>query len=157
MHITRIAAGAVLLVSLCAGIAGPAKSVANAQVSQTAAADKPFVIEYYYKARWGYADEFLRLYKKNHLPVLRKEMQLGRILQITTASPRYHGTEDGRWDYRVTITWKNVAVTVDGFDSEALTRQLFPDQETFKREEQRRFEILIAHWDLPIVDLDLNK
>jgi hypothetical protein len=57
----------------------------------------------------------------------------------------------------VTITWKNVGVTVDGFDTEALTKQLFPDQETFKREEQRRFEILLAHWDLPIVNLDLNK
>jgi hypothetical protein len=26
------------------------------------------------------------------------------------------------------------------------------DQATFKREGQRRFEILRAHWDLPIVD-----
>ena len=27
---------------------------------------KPFVIEYYYKAKWGHADEFLQLFKKNH-------------------------------------------------------------------------------------------
>lgn len=158
MNITyRIAAGAVLIISLCVGIADQQKPVAYAQASPTAVADKPFVVEYYYKARWGYADEFIRLYKKNHLPVLKKEMQLGRILQITATSPRYHGTEDGRWDYRVTITWKNVDVTVDGFDSAALAKQVFPDQETFKREEQRRFEILVAHWDLPIVDVDLNK
>jgi len=25
---------------------------------------KPFVVEYYYKAKWGYADEFLQLFKK---------------------------------------------------------------------------------------------
>jgi len=149
----RFAAWSILLVTLCI----TQESAAFAQTPTTSVADKPFVVEYYYKARWGFADEFIRLFKKNHYPVLKKEMELGRILKVTAASPRYHGTEDGRWDYRVTITWKNVGVTVDGFDSEALNKQLFPDQETFKREEQRRFEILLAHWDLPLVDVDLSK
>jgi len=47
--------------------------------------------------------------------------------------------------YRVTIIWKNVGVTNDGFDAQPLIKQLFPDQETFKKEEQRRFEILSGH------------
>ena len=158
MRITyRVAAGALLVVALCAAVAVHPETMARQQASPTPLGDKPFVVEYYYKARWGYGDEFIRLYKKNHFPVLKKEMELGRILQVMAISPRYHGTEDGRWDYRVTIIWKNVGVTVDGFDSEALTKRLFPDQETFKREEQRRFEILLAHWDLPVVDVDLNK
>jgi hypothetical protein len=33
---------------------------------------------------------------------------------------------------------------------------MFPDQESYKKEEQRRFEILEAHWDLPVKDIDLN-
>ncbi len=41
--------------------------------------DKPYAVEYYYKARWGYADEFIRLFKKNHYPVLKKQIELGRI------------------------------------------------------------------------------
>ena len=28
--------------------------------------DKPFVVEYYYKTKWGHAEEFLKLFKKNH-------------------------------------------------------------------------------------------
>lgn len=124
-------------------------------VNQTA--DKPFVVEYYYKAKWGYADEFIRLFKKNHYPVLKKEKDLGRILKITASAPRYHTTEEGRWDYRVTIVWKNVAVATDDFDAQPLIRQLFPDQDTFKREEQRRFEILVGHWDVPVTDVDLEK
>jgi len=28
-----------------------------------------------------------------------------------------------------------------------MIKQLYPDQETYKKEEQRRFEILDAHWD----------
>jgi hypothetical protein len=27
---------------------------------------RPFVVEYYYKARWGNALEFLTLFRKNH-------------------------------------------------------------------------------------------
>jgi hypothetical protein len=120
-------------------------------------AGKPFVVEYYYKAKWGYADEFIGLFKKNHYPVLKKEKELGRILRVSAQSPKYHTTEDGRWDYRVTIVWKNVEVAHDDFDSQALIRQLFPDQDTYKKEEQRRFEILAGHWDVPVVDVDLDK
>ena len=119
--------------------------------------EEPYVIEYYYKAKWGHADEFLALFKKNHLPVLKKEIELGRILRVTMAAPRLHSTEDGRWDYRVTIVFKNAAIANDNFDSEALTRQLYPDQDSYKKEEQRRFEILDAHWDLPIKDVVLDK
>ena len=120
------------------------------------AKEQPYVIEYYYKAKWGHADEFLALFKKNHYPVLKKEMELGRMLKVTMAAPRYHATEDGRWDFRVTIVFKNAAIANDNFDSAALIKQLFPDQDTYKREEQRRFEILDAHSDVPTKDVDLD-
>jgi hypothetical protein len=120
------------------------------------AADKPFVVEYYYKAKWGHADEFITLFKKNHYPVLKKEMEMGRMLKVSVVAPVYHTTEDGRWDYRVTIVFKNAAVANDNFDSAALLKQLFPDQDAYKKEEQRRFEILDAHWDLPIKDVDVD-
>jgi hypothetical protein len=118
--------------------------------------EQPYVIEYYYKAKWGHADEFLALFKKNHYPVLKKEMELGRMLKVTMATPRYHATEDCRWDFRVTIVFKNAAIANDNFDSGALIKQLYPDQETYKKEEQRRFEILESHYDIPIKDVDLN-
>jgi hypothetical protein len=121
------------------------------------AKDAPYVVEYYYKAKWGHAEEFLALFKKNHYPVLKKEMELGRILRVSMAAPRLHSTEDGRWDYRVTIVFKSAAIANDNFDSEALLRQLYPDQERYKEEEQRRFEILDGHWDLPIKDVALDK
>jgi hypothetical protein len=125
--------------------------------AQTAASsDRPFVIEYYYKTKWGHAEEFLKLFKKNHYPVLKKEMELGRISKVWMDQPRYHTTEDGRWDYRVTIVFKNATVANEPFDEAALQKQLYPDQETFQREEQRRFEILDAHWDLPIKTVDLD-
>lgn len=120
------------------------------------AKEQPYVVEYYYKAKWGYADEFLALFKKNHYPVLKKEMELGRILKVSMIAPRLHATEEGRWDYRVTIVFKNAATANDNFDSAALIKQLYPDQETYKKEEQRRFEILDGHWDVPIKDVNLE-
>jgi hypothetical protein len=113
--------------------------------------DTAYVVEYYYTARWGYADEFWRLYVKNHLPVMMLEKERGHIRDLVIERPRFHGTEDGRWDFRVRITYPSAAehakaspVTADD------RRRLFPDQATFVREEQRRFEILLAHWDLPV-------
>lgn len=66
------------------------------------------------------------------------------MLQVTAVRPRYHNTEDGRWDYRVTIVFKNLIAAHEAGGEDAIIKQLNPDQETFKREEQRRFEILLA-------------
>jgi hypothetical protein len=131
-------------------------SLSMAAYAQSPAPNQPFTVEYYYKAKWGYADEFLQLFKKNHYPVLKKEIEMGRLLKVWVDQPRYHTTEDGRWDYRVTIVFKNATVANEPFDEPALQKQLYPDQETFKKEEQRRFEILLSHWDLPIKGVDVE-
>src|SRR3977135_1176440 len=134
-------------------LAAPALGAAQAP---PAGSSEPFVVEYYYKTRWGFADEFIRLFKKNHFPVLQRESALGHIQRVTAEAPRFHGTEAGRWDYRVGIVGKNAAAPQEPFP-EAELKRLFPDQDTFRREEQRRFEILAAHWDLPVVTVDLTR
>jgi len=130
--------------------------IGHARGQSTTTTDKPFVVEYYYKTKWGHADEFIALFRRNHYPLLKKQVEMGRMLKVSAVAPVYHTTEDGRWDYRVTIVYKNAAVAHDGYDSAPLTKQLFPDQDTYKKEEQRRFEILDAHWDLPVKDVDLD-
>ena len=42
----------------------------------------PFAVEYYYKTRWGFADEFARLFRKNHFPVLKAQVESGRMLEV---------------------------------------------------------------------------
>ena len=44
---------------------------------------RPFAVEYYYKARWGFAEEFLALFRKNHWPVLQKQVESGRLVRVT--------------------------------------------------------------------------
>lgn len=129
----------------------------SAQNSSQKEQDKPFVVEYYYKVKWGFAEEFIRLFKKNHYPLLKKQMEEGRILRMEAETVFYHVGEEGRWDYRVTVTWKNSVIAHDDYDNSAYVKKLFPDQKTFEREEQRRFEILLGHWDTPVLPIDLDK
>jgi hypothetical protein len=117
-------------------------------------ADQPYTVEYYYKVQWGHQQEFLDLFLKNHYPLLKRIEKTGRIIGLKIESPAYHTTEDGRWDYRVTIRYRNSTVaTTANPEEEGLIRELWPDQEKYRREEQRRFEILVAHWDLPVTEI----
>ena len=150
ISLRRIVLGLVAL----AVVAGFSHSlVAQGAPTQTAAG-QPYTIEYYYKCQWGHQAEFKELFLKNHYPLLQKIQATGRILSIKIESPAYHTTEDGRWDYRVTIRYKNSTVaTTANPDEEAFKKELWPDQATYQQEEQRRFEILLSHWDLPVTDI----
>lgn len=112
------------------------------------------MVEYYYKCQWGHQAEFLSLFLKNHYPLLKKIEGTERIIELKLDAPAYHSTELGRWDFRVTITVRNATVaTKANPDEERLTEELWPVQEKYRKEEQRRFEILQAHWDLPVTDI----
>jgi hypothetical protein len=76
------------------------------------------------------------------------------MLSVKIETPANHMTEDARWDYRVTIQYRNSTLaTTANPDEDRLIKQLWPDQATYAREEQRRFEILLAHWDLPVTNI----
>lgn len=123
-----------------------------------APAAEPFTVEYYYRVRWGHQAEFLRLFRKNHLPILEKQRQMGLMTEIAAVEPFYHAQEEGRWDYRVTITYPSAAAAhaPDPGADAAFRRSLFPDTAAFAAEERRRFELLEAHWDVPVTPLKLR-
>ena len=117
-------------------------------------ANQPYTLEYYYKVQWGHQQEFLQLFLKNHYPLLQKNVASGRAISVKLEQPANHMTEEARWDFRVTIRFKNSTLaTTANPDEERMIKELWPNQETYKREEGRRFEILLAHWDLPVTDI----
>jgi hypothetical protein len=118
-----------------------------------AAAGQPYLEEWVYRVKWGHSDEFYQLLKKYQLAILEREKQLGYVTQYVVYKPALHTSEDQRWDYRVFIVFKNHAAA----DKETqIAKQLFPDQQTFKREENHRWELIDAHWDLPLELVDPN-
>src|SRR5579862_1583820 len=135
-------------------LVGYAQSLPGQGAPPQGAPDQPYSVEYYYKVQWGHQQEFLQLFLKNHYPLLQKIVESGRMTSVKIETPAYHTTEDGRWDYRVTIRFKNSTLaTTANPDEERLIKELWPDQKTYQKEEQRRFEILLAHWDLPVSDI----
>jgi len=119
--------------------------------------DEPCSIAYYYKVKWGYFDEFLQLFKRNHYPILKAEVYRGKLVSVKTYQPQFHGEGRADWHFLVVITYKNWAAVKDTTGGNALVNKLYPDQEKFKKEEQRRFEILDAHWDVPLAEINLEK
>ncbi len=121
----------------------------------TIAEERPVAVAYYYRVRWGFQQEFERLFFKNHYPVLKDQTGPGgRIKAVTVYRPTFHGEGRADWTFLVVITFSSWTALGGPSPDEAIARRLYPDQETFKREEQRRFEILDAHWDVPLSEVE---
>ncbi len=123
----------------------------------TATASSSFTIENYYKVRWGYAEEFIDLWKRNHYPLLKKAQQKGDIVSIKAEKPRQHSSEDSRWDFRVIIVFRTMQNAFDPNLTEPYKKQLYPDLEKLKQDEQHRFQLLLAHWDVLTEEVNLNQ
>ncbi|MFI5153851.1 MAG: hypothetical protein ACHQET_10990 [Chitinophagales bacterium] len=115
-----------------------------------------FTIENYYKVKWGYADEFIALWKKNHYPLLKKAQEKGDIINVTAEKPIYHSGEDTRWDFKVTIVFKNVQLAFDQDLTTPYKKLLYPNLDQLAKDEQHRFELLVAHWDTLVEKVPLN-
>jgi hypothetical protein len=124
--------------------------LALAPQAAPAADEAPLPIAYYYKVRWGFQAEFERLFLKNHLPLLLAQKEQGRIKAVNLYRPTFHGEGRADWTFLVVLTFPGWSTFATPSGEEELARKLFPDQETFTKEEQRRFEILEAHWDVPL-------
>lgn len=114
-----------------------------------------FTIENYYKVKWGYAEEFINLWKVNHYPLLKKAIDKGDLISVEAEKPKLHSGEDTRFDFKVTLVFKNEKLAFDANLTEPYKKQLYPDLEKLKKDEQHRFELLIAHWDVMIEKIEL--
>ena len=116
----------------------------------------PIEVLYFYRTKWGAHDEFVGLFRKNHWPILREDLANGRFLDVKMATPRFHGDGRADWDVLVSITYRDWAAMEAHTEGE-IARRLFPDQKAYKAEEQRRFELLDAHWDVPLEPRPLER
>jgi hypothetical protein len=120
----------------------------------TATTPRPITAAYFYRVQWGHHEEWLDLFRRNHWPILREQLRLGRFTDVRLYEPRYHGDGRADWDVMVTITYRDWAA-LESHSEAAIKLRLYPDQPRFLAEEARRFELLEAHWDVPLADLDL--
>ena len=132
-------------------LASAVVALATLAATPALAQEKPVTVAYYYRVRWGFQQEFERLFFKNHYPVLKEQMgESGRIKAVDVYRPTFHGEGRADWTFLVVITFSNWGVLGGPSPDEEISKRLYPDQETFRKEEQRRFEIVDAHWDVPL-------
>lgn len=120
------------------------------------ATDESFIIENYYKVKWGYAEEFIHLWKVNHYPLLKKAMEKGDIISVTAEKPKLHSGEDTRWDFKVILVFKTAKLAFDPDLTTPYKKQLYPDLDKLAKDEQHRFELLLAHWDVMVDKIKLD-
>jgi hypothetical protein len=143
-----------LTVSLLGVLSLPA--AAQASHSTAAVSAKPETVEWVYRIRYGFEDEWLEIFRKYQLAILDRQKQLGYVLDYTVWAPSLHTSEESRWNYRVVITRASHEAPPGQSEAE-VAKQLFPDHAAFKRDENRRWELTANHWDLPIHQVDLNQ
>ena len=112
---------------------------------------KPYEVEWVYRIKYGYQDEWWRIFQKYQIAALDREKQLGYVLDYTVTRPGLHVSEDSRWDYRVVIDYPTPEAATH---EEEVTLALFPDVAARRAEENRRWELTLNHWDLPIHQID---
>lgn len=127
---------------------GGARGQQNAQSTS-----QPYIVEWVYKVKLGHQDEFWRIFQKYQIATLNKEKEQGGVLKYEVFRPGLHTSSEHRWDLRVVIYYKSQS---SGSAAAAIEKQLFPDQETFRREETQRWDLTEDHWDLPIRQIDPN-
>src|SRR6476619_5610272 len=121
----------------------------NITIATKAQINKDYIIvENYYKVKWGFAEEFINLWKVNHYPLLKKAIEKGDIISVDAEKPRLHSGEDTRWDFKVIIVFKDAKTAFDADLTTPYKKQLYPDLDKLEKDEQHRFELLIAHWDV---------
>jgi hypothetical protein len=130
-------------------IAEPSSMAFAQQVSTVAPAAKPVIYEWVYRTKYGYKDEWFRIFKKYQIAILERQKQLGYVKEYTVYAPSLHTSEDSRWDYRIIIVRASQDAPPGQSEGE-VAKQLFPDQTAFTRDENRRWELTTNHWDLPI-------
>jgi hypothetical protein len=136
------------------GALGLAAGAVRPGAAQTPrAAEK--TVWYFYRVKWGFQDEFVDLFRRNHYPVLMEEQKRGRITGVKVYAPTYHGDGRADWTFATEIRFRSAEAFVGPTEQADITRKLYPDQQKFRREEQRRFEILDAHWDVPLNELTM--
>jgi hypothetical protein len=125
-------------------------------LAQQASSKDYFTVENYYKVKWGFADEFINLWKTNHYPLLKKAIENGDIISVTASKPMLHSGEDTRWDFRVAIVFKNAKAAFDPNLTTPYKSELYSDLAALAKAEQHRFELLLAHWDIEVETEQLN-
>lgn len=115
--------------------------VPAAQAADTAAADKPLVVEHTYWVKPGRALQFVTLYKRSELPKLDAWVDEGTLRGYRISQPQFSSGND-QWDYRVTLVWRDAAAAIDAARRETERHKANAND---RFEDQLMLELVVDH------------
>ena len=71
--------------------------------------------------------------------------------------PTYHGDGRSDWTFAVELVFKDSQTQVTPWAEEDATVEALSRPVAFKAEEQERFDLLTAHWDVPLNELSMEE
>lgn len=78
-------------------------------------------------------------------------------IECKAEEPILHSGEETRWDFKVSIVFKNAQLGVGLPDLiSPLKTEVFKDLQKLDKDEQHRFELLLAHWDVMVANVELK-
>jgi hypothetical protein len=148
-----MAAVAVVIATIGLGQAGAVSAPGQAPARSTSVEKR---VWYFYTVKWGKQDRFLDLFQKNHYPILKAQVGT-RLSSVRAFVPTYHGDGRGDWTFAVEIVYKDAQAEITPWAEEGATiSKLYPDMPKFRTEELERFDLLTAHWDVPLNELNFE-
>jgi hypothetical protein len=117
----------------------------NAMAQQAPAVRGPFVVEQTYWIKPGKELQFIGLFEKNRLPVLRAKIKEGRALWVRFARPNFNATND-QWDLRVTTAWRDAESAIEPVPQ--TKTQLTTEQQIIEELVVERTDVPVQEWGI---------
>ena len=118
----------------------------GAIAQQAPVAPSPFVVEQTYWIKPGKELQFLSLFEKTQVPLLRAKLKDGRALWVRLSKPGFNAAND-QWDLRVTVAWR---------DPDSAMGQVPQAKAPLTLEQQIMEELIVEHTDVPIQQWDVG-
>ena len=139
-------------------IAAACLLIAQTAQTQTSVSTKAYKEEWVYRVKHGYQEEWWRLFQRLELAELDAFKNTGEVVDYSVYRPSLHADEAARWDFRIIVTYRDIAATMElRARQKAVIHRLFPDEAAYNAGQRRRWDLTLNHWDLPINEVDAQK
>lgn len=120
---------------------------------QGAATSTPFVVEQTYWIKPGKELQFIELFEKNRVPMLRARVKEGHILWMRLSKPQFNAVNE-QWDLRLTVAWRSADNAMDRI---ALAKtQMAKDTQRMSMEQQIMDELILARTEVPVQEWNIG-
>lgn len=118
-----------------------------AVAQQKPAAGAPFVVEQTFWIKPGKELQFLDLFEKNRVPMLRSRVKEGHILWMRLSRPQFNAINE-QWDLRLTVAWRDADTAMERIG--LAKTPMGKDTQRMSMEQQIMEELILERTEVPV-------